>query len=592
MDGIKRTGRLLVIAGISILVIAAVVGSFLTRDTESPESVTAKAARGQPAPLVDESPLTTARAMATLAIGPDQQQVAEQISDSADNVVDLDFHDASRYAADHPAQAKPENRALYQHAAEAEEQVKTDQESVAGLKKQLAAAAVTQQDAIQEKLDVAQAQLELDQDELDDAKGDLMRAGADPGALIQHQFEQHQATEHTSDNKTAGNSSSTPAIDYEAKSLYSQFSNWRKLRNKVTDLNRARDETAEIASKLRFQHDALEKEINAAKGSALNVQTLHVLGDDNKILADYDQRIQGLHDIENGYGRWIGLVQRHQRAMVHSMIQSGLWIVLIILVVALVDHFVQEYLTGLSPERTRLHTLNAVIRFSLQALAVLLIAFVVFGAPKETPTVLGLAGAGLTVAMKDFIVGFFGWFVLMGRNGIRVGDWVEIDGVAGQVVEINLLRTVLLETGNWTDSGHPTGRKVSFVNSYAIEGHFFNFSTAGQWLWDEIQIVVPATQNLYPMIEAIQKMVNEETAQSAHAAEQEWSKSTNHYRVSAVSAAPAVNLRPTGSGVEVHVRYITKASERYATRTHLYQSLVTLLQAGSKPDASAQAVAK
>ena len=82
----------------------------------------------------------------------------------------------------------------------------------------------------------------------------------------------------------------------------------------------------------------------------------------------------------------------------------------------------------------------------------------------------------------------------MGRNGIRVGDWVEINGVGGEVVEISLLRTTLLETGNWTDSGHPTGRKVTFVNSFAIEGHYFNFSTSGQWLWDELTVSVRAAR--------------------------------------------------------------------------------------------------
>ena len=216
----------------------------------------------------------------------------------------------------------------------------------------------------------------------------------------------------------------------------------------------------------------------------------------------------------------------------------------------------------------------------------LLILFVVIGTPNQMPTILGLAGAGLTVALKDFIVAFVGWFVLMGRNGIRVGDWVEINGVVGEVVEINLWHTVLLETGNWTDTGHPTGRKVAFMNSFAIEGHYFNFSTSGQWLWDEIEIMVPSDQNPYPIIDAIQKMVQKETQANAQAAEHEWQKATSHHRMHSVSAAPAINLRPTTSGVEVHVRYITRASERYATRTRLYQALVEILH---KPRASAMA---
>jgi small-conductance mechanosensitive channel len=260
------------------------------------------------------------------------------------------------------------------------------------------------------------------------------------------------------------------------------------------------------------------------------------------------------------------------------MIQSALLITIILLGTFFVGWLVDRFFTDLKKERTRLRTLRTVVRFAVQAVGVLLIFFVIFGAPSQTPTILGLAGAGLTVAMKDFIVAFFGWFMLMGRNGIRVGDWVEINGVVGEVVEINLLRTVLLETGNWADTGHPTGRKVAFVNSFAIEGHFFNFSTSGQWLWDEIEIMVPSDQDPYPIIEALQSMVAEETEANAHAAEEEWKRATRSHHAQSDSAKPAINLRPTTAGVEVHVRYITRAHERYAMRTRLYKSLVELLR--------------
>ncbi|MBV9480632.1 MAG: mechanosensitive ion channel, partial [Acidobacteria bacterium] len=226
----------------------------------------------------------------------------------------------------------------------------------------------------------------------------------------------------------------------------------------------------------------------------------------------------------------------------------------------------------------RLHTLRAVIRFAVQAVGLLLILLVILGAPSQMPTIIGLAGAGLTVALKDFIVAFFGWFVLMGKDGIRVGDWVEINGVAGEVIEINLLRTVLLETGNWTSTGHPTGRKVAFVNSYAIEGHFFNFTTNGQWLWDSIHLLIPPDRDPYALLEDIQKTVGKETESSVRQAELEWKRITSRYRVRAASAEPAVNLRPTPSGIEVEVRYICRAQERYALHARLNHSLVELLR--------------
>jgi small-conductance mechanosensitive channel len=181
------------------------------------------------------------------------------------------------------------------------------------------------------------------------------------------------------------------------------------------------------------------------------------------------------------------------------------------------------------------------------------------------------------VALKDFIVGFLGWFVLMGKNGVRLGDWVEINGVTGEVVELGMFHTVLLETGNWTDSGHPTGRRVTFTNSYAIEGHYFNFSTSGQWMWDELQVVLPTGQDPYPVIDAIQKKVAEATTETAKQAEQEWQHAAKSRQMTALSAAPAINVKPVIGGVEIAVRYITRANERYQLRAKLYQAAVDLL---------------
>jgi small-conductance mechanosensitive channel len=169
---------------------------------------------------------------------------------------------------------------------------------------------------------------------------------------------------------------------------------------------------------------------------------------------------------------------------------------------------------------------------------------------------------------------------------------VEIEGVVGEVAEITLLRTMLLETGNWNDAGHPTGRKVAFVNSYAIEGHYFNFSTSGQWLWDELKILLPSAQNPYPVLDAIQKLVTDATANNAKAAEEEWQRASHRERLASVSAAPAINLRPTSSGVEIHVRYITRAQERYATRTKLYQDIAALLHQWAADPASAKSPAR
>src|SRR5438445_5831467 len=198
----------------------------------------------------------------------------------------------------------------------------------------------------------------------------------------------------------------------------------------------------------------------------------------------------------------------------------------------------------LSMDRRQVENLRTVAHVGLRVTTVLFILLVIFGPPGQLGTFLGLAGAGLTVALKDFIVSFLGWFVLMGRNGIRLGDWVEINGVTGEVVEIGLFHTVLLETGNWADSGHPTGRRGTFTNNYAIEGHYFNFSTSGQWLWDELQVVLPTGEDPYPVIEAIQKRVMEATHENAKEAARELKNAAGSRDIGMFSPEPSINLRP------------------------------------------------
>jgi len=127
------------------------------------------------------------------------------------------------------------------------------------------------------------------------------------------------------------------------------------------------------------------------------------------------------------------------------------------------------------------------------------------------------------------------------------------------------------------------------VNSFAIEGHYFNFSTAGQWLWDELQVEVGQGENPYPLMEAIQRLVEEETRASAAQAEKEWQKSAG-YRKS-LTAAPMIHLRPTASGVEMQIRYITSANERYVTRSKLYEKIVGLLRGGAKAQVAVPAQA-
>jgi small-conductance mechanosensitive channel len=561
---------------------------------------------------VDQTPLLTAQRLAGMVTSADEQPFAQEALRISDHAVDMAFAQALRDVTQHPPPLSAEAKEIQAKLQAAEKSLDADKAQVAALTAAQAKASNQKKDALGDALEVAKSQQELDEDEVDDARQDLIRAGGDPQARIQQMVDQHEASGHNTQKALA-----TVTAAADQRGLIHRGEQWRAYRDKQQQLLEAKADAQEKVAHLSSKHDALDTQLSAEKtGAPANAaapgdepaasaspraasgpaprshdETLSLLKTtkrravDQQALATFDKRIDDQKDLAQVYTNWEVLIAAKERATAHRMLIGAAMILGILLLGLVFDGWLEKLLGRTKLDRRSVQTLRAVIRVSLQILAVLFVLLVIFGPPSQLGTFLGLAGAGLTVALKDFIVGFLGWFVLMGKNGIRLGDWVEINGVTGEVVELGMFHTVLLETGNWTDSGHPTGRRVTFTNSFAIENHYFNFSTSGQWLWDELQVVLPVGMDPYPVVAAIQKSVTASTEASARQAESEWKAAAGDRNVTEMTAAPAINVKPVVGGVEISVRYITSASERHLLRAKLYQEAVDLLgKAGATAD--------
>ena len=552
--------------------------------------------------LVDQSPLLTARSLVPLATTPEERQLALQAERLGNHSVDLAFSDALRRAANAQPPQTPEIKQLSSAKAKAEEAVEAGQRLMQRLSRQLAAASGTMKDTLEDQLEVAKAQLDLDKDELETASSDLAKAGGDPQAKIKRLKEAHEAADRESTQAMLA--TKAPPL-FQSGSLVGRILEWRAQRAKYERLDQARMEAQAKGQSLARRRAEVEAQANkekedreAAKFWAANlvkesaaagggpgrdqarsaVSYLQQYGEVQYRLATMARRVQDQQALADTYGTWMGLVDGYRNTALHRVLTQ----VLVILGLAIL-----AYLLGLligrgfhrmnTGDRASVGAHESVLKVILRVVVALAILLLTLGVPPQATTVFGLAGAGLTVALKDFIVAFFGWFILMGRNGIRVGDWVEIRGVGGEVVEIGLLRTVILETGSWSDAGHPTGRRVAFVNNFAIEGHFFNFSTSGKWMWDELRVLVPIGQDPYRVIDEVQRLVKQQTEANAKLAEAEWQQTAARYRVKAFTAVPGVQVVPGTSGMEVRARYITRAFERHDTRLRLNQAVVELM---------------
>ncbi len=563
---------------------------------------------------VDLQQFHNAQSLAQLAATPQEQDLARDVLRKADHEVDFAFAAALSTAASQPVPSTPEIKAVLERISKGEQEDGELNADVARLTKLQAGAKESQKEALTQQLDLTKSRQELIEDELADAHQDLERAGGDPQSRIQRMVDEYNASEQSSGGQldlsiVGRQASSALPVSY---SFLSRTRAMYELHSIVGRLSQEQRQAAASASSFSGTHDKLEQQLeqaqskqkkqlaeapagNAPGGNPANsapspssqtsdaISTYKSLTALQKRMSGMDDRIRNQQDLSGDYGQWSALVGSRRRDLLHSLLISFALMLVIGLAMLLTTYFLERMFARVEPDQQKLLTLRSVAHIFTRAVGAILILLIIFGMPSQMATVLALAGAGLTVAMKDFIVGFFGWFVLMGKNGIRHGDWVEINGVSGEVVDIGLFHTVVLETGNWNDAGHPTGRRVTFVNSYAIEGHYFNFSTSGQWLWDELQLAIPVDQDPYPIAEEIQKIVTKETEANAHLAEQEWGQLGSAHGVRPFSAGPAISVRPANLGFEISVRYVTRANERHQQRGKLYYAIVELLRRKNIP---------
>ena len=600
--------RLLLSLGILGLLALCLVSFWATRDvmTQLPSHEKKGNNRGSSkdtnAP-VDVTPWQTAQTLAALAVTSKELDYAREAEHLADHEVDQAFASALRQASTRQHVLTGDALRLSKKMAQLQQLVKQDQARAASLSEAAkspgtSAASHTGSVIQADDLDVAKAQLGLDSDELVDAQQDLARAVGDDRSRIQEELTAHESAMRQYDAQVSNATPSAVTSTEPHPSLLKLFTAWFNQRTRYAMIQQAMQRAHADALALTARHNQLENEANAASSltpagspspepsqisdptseksarvSALNNRALQ-----RQLLGIYDDQIDTQQQLASVYDKWSARVLLQHRIVQHLLLQSFALVAFILLCVVVIEALVFYFVDRPALDRRRMHTLRTLFKIGIQVAGVLLIALIVFGVPSHMPTIIGFTTAGMTVVLQDFILAFLGWFILMGRNGIRLGDWVEINGIGGEVVETGLFRTVMLESGNWTDKGHPTGRRITLMNSFAIKGQYFNFSTVGQWMWDEITLTIPTSEDTYRMIELIHKAVLKDTENDSRLAEQEWKRVARQKGSGKFSVAASIDMRPGLNGINIIVRYVTRASERFEVRNRLYQFVIDLMQ--------------
>jgi small-conductance mechanosensitive channel len=591
--------QIILLSIIGLLLALCITFSWVTQDAVGKLPFAARSPKGRRAAakaIVDTSSWQTAEALAQLAATAEEKDYAQQAERLADHSVDQAFAASLREATlvAQNRQLTGDAKAIAQRIDQLKLQVTQDQAAVKQLSSAHAGDKPAQEadESDDTDLEIAKAQLQLDSDELSDAQDDLDRATGDKRPQIQSELSAHEAGMKKYDTQAQEPGQLAALSVGRFGTLAGRLGAWNRQRTRAQLLDQAEKQADANVSELTLKHNELEAKLSSAGASAAAGQDqpsrlahLQNQSIQRQLLTIYGDRLQTEKQLGDVYRKWTVQLQVQHSIVLHLVFKSLTWVLAILAGMVLAIALLRLAMEHPVLDVRQRHTLRSILELCIQIIGSVCILLVIFGPPRQIATMFGLGTAALTVALQDFVLAFFGWFILIGKKGMRVGDIVEIDGVGGEVLEIGLMSTTLLETGTLAGQGYPTGRRVNFMNGFAIKHKYFNFSTAGQWMWDQFEVEIPSSEQSHRRAEQILNAVTQETAEDARLAEREWQAARAAGLVD-MQALPSVNLRPSGDKFKLEVHYVTRASDRFETRNRLYGRVIDMLQAPAESSAS------
>jgi small-conductance mechanosensitive channel len=186
---------------------------------------------------------------------------------------------------------------------------------------------------------------------------------------------------------------------------------------------------------------------------------------------------------------------------------------------------------------------------------------------------LGVAGAGVVVALQDVIASFAGWFAITFSKLYIVGDRIQLGDIKGDVVDISTLRTTLLETGNWVSKDLHSGRIARIPNNLVLKGPVFNYTHGFRFVWDEIKILLTA-QSDHRLARTMLLGIAEDTVAHLPAeAERAWRHVTDNYHIESPGLKPTVAMAVNAGCLEFTLNYIVDHNERTAMKDRLFTKI-------------------
>lgn len=236
-------------------------------------------------------------------------------------------------------------------------------------------------------------------------------------------------------------------------------------------------------------------------------------------------------------------------------------------------------LTGLMVNRKieddkRRYHVRKTVTYIYTLILFLVVGSIWFKGMASLGTFLGLASAGLAVALHDTIANMAGFFFIEARKPFRVGDRIQIDTFKGDVIDIRLFQFSIVEVGNWVDADQSTGRIVHVPNSMALRMPLSNYHIGFEYIWNEIPVLITFESD-WKKAKGILLAIGKENAEFlSQGAQTQIRRAARKYLIVAGTLTPTVYTTVKDCGVMLTIRYLVDPRQRRGTEQKMWEDIL------------------
>ena len=263
-----------------------------------------------------------------------------------------------------------------------------------------------------------------------------------------------------------------------------------------------------------------------------------------------------------------------ERWLFDPMVGKIIFSLIGVLIIAVIVRFMQRSLAHRITHPDTRYRVRKLITFVGYLTGVLFITIVFSDQLGHLTVACGIAGAGIAFALQEVIASIAGWVEISLGHFYQIGDRVQMGEIMGDVIDIGVLRTTLMECGQWVNSDLYNGRIVRIANSFVFKEPVFNYSAHFPFLWDEITVPVKYGSDYRLAKDILQRVADEAVGDYASQARAAWKGVVERYMIEDERVEPTVTVMANDNWMEFTVRYVVDYKRRRITKDQIFARII------------------